>query len=275
MSSPHLVPPTTQTPCTLAVVVASARSGSGWLLTLLNAHPQLRFHGELFNLEHAPRAALHDPRGYLQAQLTADRRVRVVGFKLLYHHARLAYLNDFLREMDGGRQAAVDWRCEFPRRPVRRAAAPRLAATWSMLRQGGETRIIHLRRRNLLRQALSHARLMAASRAQWAGRAPRPESPVELDARRLVQRFERHGRAAQRIDAFFRASPRLDLTYEALVADVEGECARLFAFLGVAPRPSAAPAAPRDTDLRRAIANYAAVARALAGTRWEALLDAR
>jgi LPS sulfotransferase NodH len=270
-------PPAQLSPAARAVIVASARSGSGWLLALLNAHPRIALHGELFNLEHAPRQAVFDPRGYLDAVLPRDRTPRVAGFKLLYHHGRLAYLNDFLREMDGGRPAAVDWRRELPARPVTRAMLPPRAALWPALRRGGATHIIHLRRHDLLRQALSHARLMADSRARWRGEPARRQAAVALDARHLVQRFERHTRTAERIAAFFRAGPRLDLWYEALLADPAGECARAYAFLGVAPPRvaiAAPPAAPRLGDLRQEIANYDAVARALAGTRWTALLEA-
>ncbi|MEO8606174.1 MAG: sulfotransferase [bacterium] len=259
---------------TPAAVIAAARSGSGWLLALLNAHPDVHFQGELFNLEQAPLAAVEDPRRYLAERLAAADATRVTGFKLLYHQARLAYLRDFLREMDRGRRARVDWRQVFPMRPVRRSDAPKLINAWHAVRATSACRVVHLQRRNLLRQHLSHARLMAVSHARWRQTLATDAAPVVLDAAHLVTRFQRHLRRAAQVDAFFRAWPRLTVWYEDLVADCATETQRLFAFLGVDTPSTWGPRATRDhTPLRDAIGNYEAVERALIGTPWAAFLD--
>src|SRR4051812_16902643 len=119
-----------------AVLVASTRTGSSWLASLLDSHPAIRFHGELMNLEHAPLEALRDPLAYLEDQLTMPPGVAVAGFKLLQHQARVAYLDDFLAELDQGRPSRVDWRRYFPVRPVPAAMVPALPALWDALRGG-------------------------------------------------------------------------------------------------------------------------------------------
>lgn len=257
---------------TRAVLVASARTGSSWLVSLLDSHPAIRFHGELFNLEQAPLRALRDPLGYLATRLSPAPGVAVVGFKLLQHQSRVEYLNDFLRELDQGRASEVDWRRHFPSRPVGGASVPAMPALWEALRGGG-WRVIHLQRRNLLRQRISHARLMARSRARWGGGSS-GAAPVLLPAADLTRAFDRHAAAVTAVRAFFADVPVLEMAYEDLVAAPDHQQRQLLRFLQVplAPLRSALPR-PAPRPLRDELANYDEVARALGGTPWAALLD--
>ena len=256
-------------------LVASARTGSSWLASLLDSHPAIRLHGELFNLERAPERALHDPLGYLDEALAADARTAMVGFRLLQHQARASYVDDFLAELDQGRPSAVDWREHFPTRPVTADMLPALPALWEALRDPRRFAVIHLQRRNVLRQRLSHERLMADSRARWRDAPADTHAAVTLDAARLPDHLERHVRAVGALRAFLSDACVLDVAYEDLVAHPEREQARILRFLQVPPAPLRSDErrrAPRP--LREALANYDEVARVLAGTPWAALLDA-
>ena len=257
---------------TRVALVASTRTGSSWLAALLDSHPAIRFHGELFNLERVPLRALHDPLAYLDEQLAECAGAAVVGFKLLQHQARLPYLNDFLAELDAGRESRVDWRQHFPLRPVTAEMAPALPRLWEALRGDRRYAIIHLTRRNLLHQRLSHERLMTISRARWS--AAVPPASVMLAADRLADALEEHARTVEVLRNFFAGCRVLEVVYEDLAADPDGQQARLLRFLGV-PHAPLHPA-PRQTSrrhLREELANYDDVARALLGTRWAALLD--
>jgi LPS sulfotransferase NodH len=257
-------------------LIASARSGSSWLASLLASHPAVRFHGELFNLEHAPLHALQDPFAYLDERLGDDAGVARVGFRLLQHQARPSYLDDFLAELDQGRRSCVDWRRHFPRRPVTAEMLPALPALWQALCDGRRYAVIHLQRRNLLRQHLSHQRLMAESRARWCGSPAVSNGGVTLAAERLVERFEQHSRAVDALRAFFAEARPLEVAYEDLLDDPAGEQARILRFLDLPPAPLRSTVQrPAPRPLREAVINYGAVARALAGTRWAALLDER
>lgn len=260
---------------TRVALVASARTGSSWLASLLDSHPAIRFHGELFNLERAPARALHDPLIYLDEQLVADDRVAVVGFKLLQHQARAAYVDDFLTELDQGRPSAVDWRAHFPARPVTADMLPALPTLWEALRDRRRFAVIHLQRRNLLRQRLSHERLMADSQARWRDAPADAGGAVRLDAPRLVAHLERHARAVDALRASLAGGRVLEVAYEDLVAAPEEQQARILRFLDVPPAPLRSAERRRATrPLRETLANYDEVARALADTRWAALLDA-
>ena len=258
---------------TRVALVASTRTGSSWLASLLDSHPAIRFHGELFNLEAAPLRALHDPLAYLDEQLVDGAGAAVVGFKLLQHQARLAYLNDFLAELDAGRESRVDWRQYFPLRPLTAAMAPALPGLWDALRRDRRYAIIHLTRRNLLRQRLSHERLMARSRARWSAAAP-PTDAVTLAPEQLGAAFDQHARTVDELRAFFAGCRRLEIVYEDLVADPAGDQARILRFLDLPHAPLHPPARPHPRrSLREELANYDDVARALHGTRWQGLLE--
>ena len=254
-------------------LVASTRTGSTWLSSLLDSHPEIRFHGELFNLERAPVAALHDPRAYLNDRLAGGGSHRVVGFKLLYHQARLSYLNEFLFEMEQGRKSEVDWRTIFPARPVTREHVPALAKTWELIRSGGG-RIIHLRRRNLLRQRLSHEMMMAESRARWSSEPAAGPMRIRLATDRLIQSFAEATAAAVEIDCFFAGNQKLTVFYEDLTADVAAQCGTILRFLGV--RIASLVSAKKKSERRalcETIENFGEVEHALAGTPWEQFLD--
>jgi LPS sulfotransferase NodH len=257
-----------------AAIVAPARSGSSWLVSILDAHPQIRFHGEVFNLEHAPRAAVCDPAAYLRARLAPTGPQRIVGCKVLYHQAQPAYVRDFLAEMAEGRPAAVDWRAVFADELLT-GDGPALAGAWEALRDGGATRIIHLRRRNLLRQHISHARLMATSRSAWRreGCVPAPR-PIVVAIEPMLGSFAEATRRSAEIARFFAANPTIEVWYEDLCTETLAQIERMLAFLCVArwPLPAAPPAAA-PVALRLAIANYDAVAAALADTPWASFLD--
>jgi len=253
-------------------LVASTRTGSTWLTSLLDSHPEIRFHGELFNLEQAPLSALYDPRAYLNDRLAGGGSHRVVGFKLLYHQARLSYLNEFLSEMEQGRKAAVDWRTVFPARPVTEEHVPALAATWEVIRIGGG-RIIHLRRRNLLRQRLSHEIMMAESRAHWSSVPTVHPVRIRLATDRLIESFAEATAAAIEMDRFFAGSSKLTVFYEDLSADFAVQCHTILHFLGVRIAPLVSPKRKsKRRVLCETIENYGEVERALAGTPWEQFL---
>jgi LPS sulfotransferase NodH len=258
-----------------AAVVATTRTGSTWFGSLLDSHPEIRFHGEIFNLERAAISAVLAPGAYLNEVLAGAGPQRVLAFKLLYHQARLAYLNGFLLEMEQGRPSQVDWRALFPVRPVMEKQVPELARAWDLIRDCG-TRIIHLRRRNLLRRCVSHEILMATSRARWKGVPVAPLARVRLPADRLIESFEEMVASAAEVDRFFTGNPRLVVYYEDLTADLATQCARALDFLAVRSWPlTCATRGRHRRTLRDTIENYDQVERALAGTPWEVFLDDR
>lgn len=224
------------------VVNASPRTGSYMLTTTLDQHPEIRCHGEALSpwREDCPPGASTAAEFLCQDVYTHDPPAKAVGFKLLDQDARQGRFSD----------------------------------ARSFLR-ASRVRVIHLRRRNLLRQALSFA--VAEKTDVWIleGGERRPEEAVvELEPSELIRNFE--SAEGRRLDneRWFAPCPTLDVCYEDMAHHLDAEMERISRFLGVTPRP-VRPTTRRQEQrpLQRAIGNYETIARTLSGTSWEVFLD--
>lgn len=266
------------------VVAGGGRTGSTMLVQALNSHSQVRCFGELFNLQMAmggigfdmpgydnfsngDRALRdRDPAAFLRRRIFCPHPpdVRAVGFKLLYAH--------FLA---------------FP------GLVERLA-------QERDLRVIHIRRRNLLRMFLSTrialrtgvwverrrltwANLYVALRhpLRAAGRLRRPlRRPEAAQVRAAISPeaclrfFQRAEDEAARVDALFRDRELLQVSYEELTGDRERAFADVQTFLGVEPRAlQVATRRQNPEPLRELIANYDELHQTFQGTPYATFFD--
>jgi len=247
------------------VVFTTPRSGSSWLIDLLDSHPRIAAYAELFIVRDrtppdygsrdVPRfeATLDELRGNGRATLLArrmrylsrlfDRRpgVRAVGFKLMYLQAS-----------------------------AHTGLVPYLAAR--------RARVVHLVRANALEQIVSYEAAVARNLFRARRGDAVPEVTVRLDAPALPARLENMESEvvhARRTLARYRL-PALEIVYERLAEATEGELARVVSFLGVEPVnwQTASPLVGASRVPRaELIENIDEVAAALAGTRFAWMLD--
>ena len=233
------------------VVLGRSRVGSNLLRGLLNAHPQAEAFGEIFRDDnsldwdhagHFQSRSAHsmlrqDPVKFLDAKVFGryPSAIRAVGFKLFYYHAR------------NGHKAAV----------------------WPYLQDRTEIRIVHLKRRNLLRTHLSRQR--AAVTDQWVNTSGQPDSGVvvRLDYEECLKDFVQTRTSEEESDRAFADHPIFHLEYETLVGDYGAEIRSLQDFLGLEPR-AVTPSTFQQTrqPLSAVIANYAELREKFAGTQW-------
>ena len=187
-------------PPTAFVVVGRSRTGSRWLVDLLDSHPRLRCHGELF--ADAPEAEIDAL--YARWRARAAPWIRAVGCKVFHHHP------------GAGQESRL----------------------WALLERDTAVRVLHLRRRDVLASVVSLK--VAGETGTWMRREGEPAtghrvrlSPEEVE-RGL--RTERHW--AGLCDARFARHPLLAVTYEELVADTRATLGRIHRFLGVRPAPA-------------------------------------
>ncbi|MGH7818915.1 MAG: sulfotransferase [Candidatus Binatia bacterium] len=240
------------------VVFTTQRTGSSWLMDLLNRAPGVEGHQEIFLPRPRERPAAAGRNDYprfvewRRARRRSPRpfsvfeyldglydRAGAVGFKLMYSQLRL-----------------------FPEIALHLA--------WRRVR------IVHLVRRNHLDVIVSSAIRGVTGSAHATTPAAGPLR-VRLEAPSLVgriERLERNVRRARRIVGWL-PGERVEVSYEALVAAPDA-FRSVLAFLA----PEASPAGGDSVLVKRqqrpraeAIANYDEVERALAGTRWAWLLD--
>lgn len=245
------------------LLLTKSRSGSKWLVELLDSHEQVAVFGELFG---GPEVRSdYGAQGFQRFDdylaRRRDRRVlplawhrlsclgklhaarpeaRAVGVKLVYGHA-LTGVFEYLA--------------------IRRA------------------RVLHLFRANLLDAALSWE--LARARGFRGGRRgePLPAARARLDPVTLRDRLEQHelqiASARSRIRHY--RLPALEVCYEELVARGDETLERILRFLGVEPAIASLRSTFVSVDSARedALENLAEVREALSGTRFEWMLDTR
>jgi hypothetical protein len=222
------------------LLVGDGRMGSELLIDLLGSHPRVRCDGEVLDLPIAR------PARYVECRARLARRP-VYGWKLLTYqleriHARLG-AETFLADL-----AAAGWR------------------------------IIHLKRRNLFRQAVSA--MVAVQRRQWhskRGDEPLP-GRLALDADQLLARLDALRQRAAVEASALHGLRRLNLTYEDDLMRPElhqATAEKVFSFLDLEPAPVAS-AYVRITPRRTAdfISNYDQIVETLRGTEFERWLMA-
>jgi LPS sulfotransferase NodH/aminoglycoside phosphotransferase (APT) family kinase protein len=225
------------------LVVCAERTGSNLLLGLLRSHEEVFAGGELFNpvlIEDnllawslAPQEDLaelnalrrSDPIAFLRRlfAMAARNGHRMIGFKLMYGH--------------GDQQVRVR----------------------DYLAANRELRVVHLKRRNLLRRHLSEER--ARITGEWAtkeGAAAKQLPTLDMDFRACLANFAFIEQKQADYDALFHGHPLLELFYEDLSEDPQAVGARVLSFLGVEGTPKLAVDFARTgiDPLRSAIANY-------------------
>lgn len=246
------------------VILASMRSGSRWLVELLDAHPPAVVYGEAFLADGqgsmaSSAASLPYFTTYLAARPAWARHARRLQ--------RARYLELLYRS--GGEALAVGYKLM-----AGQAARSPWLLEYSSLRR---VRVVHLVRRNLLRAIVSHK--VALERHSFHPRRNSELAPVSLrlDADGLVDEIERRSAA---VDGARARVGRLQLRsieveYEDLLRNTAEELARVCVFLGIRP-PSRLP----ETTLVRAVpsldavvSNLADVGHALAGTPYAWMLE--
>jgi len=236
------------------VIVGLARTGSTLLVNLLNAHSQVLTFGELFRSPDAigwdvrPFAGYQspkllaqyrsDPNAFLQAEVFRrwPRRYEAIGFKLFYYHAR----------------------------------ERRFSEVWNYLRDDRDVRVVHMRRRNILKQYLS-LRIAHATDVWSVTTTPVHEpAAIRLDAEECGRHFKFVRDAEAACARIFEYHHVLDVFYEELAEHQDRAMASVQDFLGLRrEKLRTTLVRQRKPALPRAIANFEDLRGAFIGTQWE------
>lgn len=225
-------------PCRF-VVLAAPRTGSNWLCTLLDSHPRVLCHHELFN-----------PDGiHLSRRLAARREPESLELGTLEERARApAALLDRTWRAHLGHQC-VGFKLNLGQDP----------RAFDQVLSDPAARKIVLRRRNRVRTFVSEA--IAQRTGDWESyrEVPlRPEPPrltvAAADLRAHAERNRAYYAALER-RLVAAGRPWIEVAYERLEQSAERE--RILAFLGVPSAPLVAGTLRRHPQpLRELIANF-------------------
>lgn len=212
------------------VVLAQSRSGTRLLQTLLNCHPAVECETTLFDRQ-LPK--LLQPDSYIRKRAG---RSDAPCFGFLIHPTHIARLNDLV------------------------------ADTWLARLHDEGWRLIHLRRRNLLRQAISWE--IARLTDVWHVREGSYHSAsFTFDPEDVVRRTKLRELDRERERLYLAGRPHAKVVYERDLLPPEARqpaLNRLFDYLGLTAHPVATTLVRTgQNDLRAVLANYDAVAAAV------------
>lgn len=246
------------------VVLTTARSGSSWLVDLLDSHPGIAAYAELF-LVGTRDPAIYGSRDVPRFEATLELGRRSTSSSLVLrrnaHLARLAVAHRGLQ--------AVGFKLLYSQADVHPGLYP-----WLALRRA---RFVHLVRRNVLDGVVSWEAATALGRYLFKDGEAIPRVRLRIEPNDLLERLMEREQAVER---WRRRLARLrlrvvEVVYEDLLDRRDEELARILRFLGV-ERGSASftTSLVRSTPVRTAdaIENYEEVRAALVGTRFEWML---
>lgn len=224
------------------VILFTGRTGSTYLTTALNAHPQVRASGERLS------------------------QLRPAGAE-----AQLSWAKAYLRGGPVGRHRAVGFKTKH-----RDVLDP--TAFGDLLRALG-VRVISMNRRNHVKHAVSRitARHLQTATGRWNRFAGDerpgliPVDPVEFEERLREVVAEKN--AATGYVARL-GLPELDVDYEDLLIDPDVSFRRVLEFLDVRPRAMEVVTLKNTSDdLREVISNFHDLRSRYAGTEYETMFD--
>lgn len=214
------------------VILTRARSGSNFLLSLLDSHPQVYVRGEVFkwlkNKSYKREWNCHFSK--------QPFFIKAAGVKIFYNHPE-------------------DIQC------------PQL---WQDLVADTNIRIVHLIRGNTLRNFLSHK--IALKNDVWYLKKSNKKvkydpDPITLDADELMQAHIRNKEDIANSETLFKDHSIHNIFYEDLVADRYGEYARVLEFLDLPPhKPTSDEKRTLVKPLRESIENYDELKKHFQGT---------
>ena len=237
----------------LYMIACAARTGSTMLVRLLRCHPQLISHGEVWGgdamvgMDGHLAVACEQRPGFQQA-LEQQR---------FEHPQRVLYKHFF----DARGAQACGFKLKYDE-----LVQPRWHEVRRLVEADTDIGIVFLHRDDLLARYLSHQvvlRQTGVTNVPSGGELPRIE-PFEVDIEDCIADIVETRRRQREFDAAFATHRCLHLHYEDLSADPQGQCNRVFQFLGLPPAPVrvATEKLVRDPP-ERLVLNHAALIAAL------------
>jgi len=220
------------------VIIARSRTGSNLLASLLNAHPDVTVHWEVFQkventtCKHIYDKMVQNSRGCMQ-----------MGFKLFYYHPI------------GSDDKSI----------------------WDMLGANRKIKIIHLTRNNLLRVHISRLIAGRTNEwlAESQSKLRSPGKAVHVDVTRMLSDFCQTRAHINDVQQRFRNHELFDVTYEELTTRQQSVVDAVFNFLRVpALKVQSRLMRQNPEPISALVSNYAEVKQALEGTTDKHMLTA-
>jgi LPS sulfotransferase NodH len=245
------------------IVLGQARTGSNFLLSLLDSHEQVVTYGELFVAQNSIgwhrlkydeywqsksliSLMLHQPQKFLQKKVFRKypSPIEAVGFKIFYNQAK---------EGD-------------------------LKKVWKFLQSQQNIKIIHLKRRNLLQSLMSLKKALITN--QWIAvnqkesKDKLPDISITLAYEDCLHYFQKTHDYMLYYDTFFYQHPMVDIYYEDLCADNTNQIKVIQDFLGLNYQPLKCYTLKQSSlSLSESITNYFELKEQFQNTIWSIFFE--
>ncbi len=242
-------------PQTRFVIIASERTGSNLLLSLLNSHPSIRTKGEVIGESRLRQKEIHAQIltcgccRYIRNCFKQHNLEQAVGTKILYHQFRKWYANRW--QIEGLNQAL------------------------ECLRGDTQIKIIHLKRRNRLKTMASGIiALQTKKYVKTISNEKEQEMQIELPKEKCEEFFGKIGEVEQEFDGYFQGHDKIEVYYEDLVSNNESVHEKILDFLGVNRLDlKAKTLKQRKKPLSETIRNYGELKSYFSATIWEPFFE--
>jgi hypothetical protein len=235
------------------LVICHSRTGSNFLLWLLESHPRIAHIGEPFGTNElvlpwvVSRIREVGPLDYLKERLQRKSNERITAFKFQYAHFEPEF--------------AEKWNI------------PELEGIRTYLSSALGMKVIHLKRRNRLENLISHH--LAAITKKYILFNPQKrvdDLQVELTPEECVAEFEKVEAFEKYYADLFSTHPLLNVYYEDLYKNTQTEGKRILDFLGIKRAPLRERTVKQNIrPMREVLINYDALKAHFAGTVWETM----
>jgi hypothetical protein len=210
------------------LVSCAARSGSTMLCTLIRSHPQAICHGEVLAQERPPVSGIYGRKSKDNPEFGRQiRRYR--------DEQPQRFLYDIVFNPQGRRCVGFKFKTD-------EAFQPRFEALREVIAADKDIKVIHLIRRNLLDQYVSHRVVEKTGLTFLRPTDARPEvAPFTVDIDHFIAYVKDVNERQQAANDLYRDHRSLVLTYEDIVAPQSSALDDLQTFLGIDTRPLSTP----------------------------------
>jgi LPS sulfotransferase NodH len=164
-----------------------------------------------------------------------SQNTEACGFKIFYYHAQ-----------------------EEPKKRI-----------WKRLRELDDIRVIHVKRRNILRTHLSREKAVRSNQWVSLSNERRDDLPISLNYEECLNAFIQTKKWEQEYDAFFQESAIREIYYEDLIENTTREMAEVQEFLGLSIEPVAPQTYQQSSaPISNAIENYSELKVRFQDTEW-------
>lgn len=220
------------------VVITRARTGSNFLVSSLNSHPNILANRELFRVLNGKSCA----QVWEKTFSNKPKNINVVGFKIFYYHP--------LDSED--------------------------RSVWDRLAADKKIKLIHLKRENLLRTVLSGKIALKTNvwyKKTFGTKVKLADKKLSLNPDECIQEFKKIKEWESNIDNIFSEHSKLEISYEKMVTDPD-TLSEVLDFLGVEQKPLKTSHKKQNKEpLSQLIENYDEFSNKLSKTEWHYLLE--